>query len=43
MNKYTEQTGRPAMLSMNELPMALEFFLQIDGQSYLLSYNEVDT
>jgi hypothetical protein len=32
MVKYTEQTGRPAMSSLDELPMALEFYLQIDGQ-----------
>jgi hypothetical protein len=34
MNKYTEQTGKPAILSLNELPMALEFYLQFDGQSF---------
>jgi hypothetical protein len=32
MQLYTEQTKEPALLSLNEWPIALEFFLQIDGK-----------
>jgi hypothetical protein len=32
MQMYTKQTNEPALLSLNELPIALEFFLQIDGK-----------
>ena len=31
MNLYVEQTKEPAIASLNELPLALEFYLQIDG------------
>ena len=31
MEQYTRQTGQPALLLFDEFPMALEFFLQIDG------------
>ena len=33
MQLYTNQTKDPAVASFNELPMALEFFLQIDGEN----------
>jgi hypothetical protein len=32
MDKYTVQTEQPAILSIADLPMALEFYLQIDGK-----------
>jgi hypothetical protein len=32
MQLYTKQTNQPALLSFKELPIALEFFLQIDGK-----------
>ena len=32
MQLYTQQTRQPALLSFQELPVALEFFLQIDGK-----------
>ena len=32
MNLYTEQTRQPALSSLNDLPLALEFYLQIDGK-----------
>ena len=35
MDKYSIQVGEAAIASMDELPMALEFYLQIDGKLYL--------
>lgn len=32
MQLYTQQTNDAALLSLKEMPMALEFFLQIDGR-----------
>lgn len=32
IEEYTAQTREPAMLSFDEYPMALEFYLQIDGK-----------
>jgi hypothetical protein len=32
MDLYTKQTNEPALASLNELTLALEFFLQIDGK-----------
>lgn len=34
MNLYTEQTREPALSTLNELPCALEFYLQIDGKKF---------
>ena len=36
MALYTAQTNEAALLSFDEWPMALEFFLQIDGSDSLL-------
>jgi len=38
MEKYTQQTGVPALLSLDELPMALEFYLQMDGKAIAFSF-----
>jgi hypothetical protein len=35
MDLYTKQTNEPALSSFNELTIALEFFLQIDGKVYI--------
>jgi hypothetical protein len=35
MDLYTKQTNEPALLSFNELTLALEFFLQIDGKRHM--------
>ena len=41
MQLYTKQTNDPAVSSFNELPMALEFFLQIDGKSVELTEDTI--
>ena len=39
MHLYTQQTNAPALSSFNEWPMALEFFLQIDGRQTLVLFD----
>ena len=42
MDLYTKQTNKPALASMDELPLALEFFLQIDGERTLIETGSFD-
>jgi hypothetical protein len=40
MDLYTQQTNDPPLLSLNELTLALEFYLQIDGKSSKIKKKE---